>query len=70
MPAITFRTQAPQQLVAANLSNTSSIVSAINQLASEQNTKEGLDDIILLLRQIHEGAVLQDLIVDTRKSAT
>ena len=66
MPTITFRTQAPQQLVAADLSNTNSIVSAINQLASEQNTKEGLDDIILLLRQIHEGAVLQDLIVDTR----
>ena len=70
MPDITYRSQAPQQLVAANLVNTASIVSAIENLASGARTLQVQEEIALELKRIREGAVLTDLIVDVTRTAS
>jgi len=70
MPDITYRSQALQQLVAANLVNTASIVSAIENLASGARTLQVQEEIALELKRIREGAVLTDLIVDVTRTAS
>ena len=70
MPDITYRSQAPQQLVAANLVNTASIVSAIENLASGARTLQVQEEKALELKRIREGAVLTDLIVDVTRTAS
>ena len=64
MPAISFRTQAPQQVVAADLTNATNIVNAISELATGADTVGAIDSVTLELRRIREGAVLTDLIID------